>query len=142
MSTSQQGTPVPGRSREHSAVAVGATAFAAVLMIMSGFFQMIAGIVALVNDEFYVVGTEWVFQMDATTWGWIHLILGALVALAGFALFTGAAWARAVGVLLAVVAGVTAFAWLPWYPVWAIVLVAASVIVVWALTAHGRDIAD
>lgn len=142
MSTSQQGTPVPRRASERSAVAVGATAFAAVLMIMSGFFQMIAGIVALVNDEFYVVGSEWVFQLDATTWGWIHLILGLLVAVAGFALFTGAAWARVVGVLLAVVAGVAAFAWLPWYPVWAIVLVTAAVIVVWALTAHGRDIAE
>ena len=112
------------------------------MMIMTGFFQAIAGIVALVNDQFYVVGSEWVFQFDTTTWGWIHLTLGVLVALAGVALFSGAVWARTVGVVLAILCGVAAFAWLPWYPIWALVLITAAVVVVWALTAHGRDIAD
>jgi hypothetical protein len=134
-------TRVPVQAREHSAVAVGVTVFASVMMIMIGFFQAIAGIVALVNDQFYVVGTEWVFQFDTTTWGWIHLTLGVLVALAGVALFSGAVWARTVGVVLAVLCGVAAFAWLPWYPIWALVLITAATVVIWALTAHGRDIA-
>ncbi len=125
----------------HSATAVGFTVFAAVMMIMAGLFQVIAGIVALVNDQFYVVGTEWIFQFDTTTWGWIHLTLGILVGLAGAALFSGAVWARTVGVVIAALAGVAAFAWLPWYPIWAIVLITAAVVVVWALTVHGRDIA-
>jgi len=135
-------TRVPVKTESHSAAAVGVTVFASVMMIMTGFFQAIAGIVALVNDQFYVAGSEWVFQFDTTTWGWIHLTLGVLVALAGVALFSGAVWARTVGVVLAILCGVAAFAWLPWYPIWALVLITAAVVVVWALTAHGRDIAD
>jgi len=130
------------KTESYSAAAVGVTVFASVMMIMTGFFQAIAGIVALVNDQFYVAGPEWVFQFDTTTWGWIHLTLGVLVALAGVALFSGAVWARTVGVVLAILCGVAAFAWLPWYPIWALVLITAAVVVVWALTAHGRDIAD
>jgi hypothetical protein len=123
-----------------SGTAVGFTVFAAVMMIMIGAFQAIAGIVALVNDTFYVVGEEWVFQFDITTWGWIHLALGILIGLAGAALFSGAVWARTVGVILAVLSAVLSFAWLPWYPIWAILVITADVFVIWALTAHGRDL--
>ncbi len=140
MSTTHQTTRVPAGTREHSAVAVGVTVFASVMMMMAGLFQAIAGIVALVDDQFYVVGREYVFQFDTTTWGWIHLTLGVLVGLAGIALFSGAVWARSVGVVLALLCGVAAFAWLPWYPIWALVLITSAVLVVWALTAHGRDI--
>lgn len=124
----------------HSGAAVGFTMFAAVMMLMIGVFQAIAGFVALVNDTFYVVGEEWIFQFDATTWGWIHLILGVVVFLAGLGLFSGAVWARTVGVALAVIVAAVSFAWLPWYPLWGIVLIALSVAVIWALVAHGRDI--
>jgi hypothetical protein len=56
------------------------------------------------------------------------------------ALYSGTVWARMVGVIMASVAMVAAFAWLPWYPLWAVLLIAVSLGVVWALTAHGRDI--
>ena len=77
-------------TRETSGWAVGWTTFAALMMIMIGFWHAIAGLVALFENEFYVVGTEYVFQLDVTTWGWIHLILGVVVILAGVALFSGA----------------------------------------------------
>jgi hypothetical protein len=110
-------------------------------MAVLGGWWIIAGIVALANDTFYVVGQEYIFQFDVTTWGWIHLILGIVVLFAGIGLFSGAVWARTVGVILAVISGLVAFAWMPWYPVWAILLVTLSVFTIWALTAHGRDIA-
>lgn len=123
-----------------SAWAVGYTTFAGVMLVMIGFFQGIAGLVALVNDEFYVVTKEWVFQFDTTTWGWIHLIVGIVVLLAGFGIFSGNVLARTVGVFVALVSAVVAFMWLPYYPVWAILIVAIDVAVIWALTAHGRDL--
>jgi hypothetical protein len=126
----------------YSGVAVGFTTFAAVMMLIIGVFHAIAGIVALVNDQFYVVGKEWVFQFDITTWGWIHLLLGVVVFLAGLALFSGAVWARTVGVALAVIVAAVSFAWLPWYPLWGVILIALSVAVIWALVAHGRDITE
>ncbi len=128
------------QSSTYSGGAVGLTVFAAVMMIMIGVFQSIAGIVALLNDEFYVVGEEWIFQFDITIWGWVHLLLGVLIALAGVGLFGGQVWARTVGVILAVISGIVMFAWLPWYPLWAILIITLDVFIIWALTAHGRDI--
>jgi hypothetical protein len=127
---------------EPSGWAIGWTGFAGIMMVMGGIWWIIAGIVALANDTFYVVGKEYIFQFDVTTWGWIHLLLGIVVLLAGFYLFTGAVWARTVGVIVAVLWSLFAFAWMPWYPVWAIMLVAISVSVIWALTAHGHDIVE
>lgn len=128
--------------RQVSGAAVGWTTFAAFMMILIGGWWVIAGLVALVNDEFFVETRKYIFRFDATTWGWIHLIVGILVLLAGFGLFSGAVWARTVGVLMALLTTLVGFAWLPWYPFWAILIVIASITVVWALTAHGRDIAQ
>ncbi len=127
--------------KQSSGWAIGFTVFAAFMMIMMGVWWIISGLVALFNSEFYVVTLRWIFQFDISVWGWIHLLIGILVLVAGIFLFRGAVWARTVGVILAVVAGVLAFAWLPYYPVWAILFIAMSVVVIWALTMHGRDIA-
>jgi hypothetical protein len=81
-----------------------------------------------------------VFEFDATTWGWTHLIGGIIVLFAGFGVFRGAVWARTVGVIIAAVSALVSFAWIPVYPIWSIVVIAIDVTVIWALTAHGRDI--
>jgi hypothetical protein len=109
-------------------------------MVMLGGWWMLAGFVAIVNDDFYVVTQEWIFEFSTTSWGWTHLILGVVVFLAGLGIFSGAVWARTVGVVLAVISGLVAFAWLPYYPVWGILFVTMSVLTIWALTAHGRDL--
>ncbi len=100
-------------SSRPSGWAAGWSAFAGVVLIMAGSFQGIVGLSALFNDEFYVVGNEWVFQFDATTWGWIHLVLGIVLLASGFGIFTGNVAARSVGVMVAIVSGIVAFAWLP-----------------------------
>ena len=131
--------------------AVGWTFFAAFMMIMIGVFHVIAGFAGILEDEIIrvvpAVGTEatgdvYFLQFDATTWGWIHLIAGIVVVLAGFALFSGAVWARTVGVILAVLSAIANFAWLPYYPVWSILIIAVDIAVIWALTVHGRDIIE
>jgi hypothetical protein len=123
-----------------STAAVGFTVFAGTMMIVIGVLHAIQGIVAIADDTFYVVGQEWVFSLDVTTWGWVHLILGIVVAFAGFFVFRGSVWARAIGVVVASLSAIVNFAWLPYYPVWGIVVIAIDVFVIWALTAHGRDI--
>ncbi len=129
-------------SERPSGWAVGWTTFAAFMMLLIGGFHVMAGIIAILNDTFYTVTREYVFQFDASTWGWVHLILGIIVFLAGGALFSGAVWARTVGVIMAVISAFVGFAWLPWYPVWGVVIIAIAVSVVWALTVHGRDLTD
>jgi len=128
--------------KEPSGWAIGWTAFAGIMMFMAGGWWIISGLVALFNSEFYVVTLNYIFQFDVTTWGWVHLILGLLVLLAGFGLFSGQVWARTVGVIIAVIMGLASFAWLPYYPGWAILYIVVSVAVIWALTVHGRDITE
>lgn len=127
-------------SEQPSGWAVGFTAFSGIMMVLMGFWWLFVGLVAVLNDEFYVVTQEWIFKFDVTTWGWIHMGLGLLILLAGFGLFSGAVWARTVGVILAVISALVAFAWMPYYPLWAVIFVAVSVAIIWSLTSHGRDI--
>ena len=129
-------------THEYSPWAVGWTAYAGVMLVLVGIYHLFAGLVGIFNDTFYVVGQDWVFKFDTTAWGWTHLIFGALVALAGFGIFTGNLAARIVGVLAASISMVVNFAWLPYAPVWATIMIAISAAVIWSLTVHGRDIAD
>lgn len=130
------------REPQTSSWAIGWTAFAAFGLMLIGFFHAIAGITAIANDQFFVLTEEYIFKFDVTSWGWVHLVLGLVVVLAGFGLFSGAVWARTVGVIVAGLSIILNFAWLPWYPVWSIVMITASFFVIWALTVHGRDIAE
>ena len=135
---SQYGTS--GRAREEtSGWAVGFVLFAAVMMIMVGIFQAFDGLVAIFNDTFYVATRNYLFQFDATTWGWIHLILGLLVAFAGYGLLSGQTWARVVAITLAVLSAIANFLWLPYYPFWALLIIAVNIFVIWAIAAHGRE---
>ena len=137
-STTTRGTP----QREYSGGAVGVIAFAGVLMVLAGAFHIVQGLVALVNDNFYVVGRDYIFRFDVTTWGWIHLIAGIIVALAGMALFQGSVWARTVAVILAGVSIIASFLWMPYYPLWSLVVIVFDLFVIWAVTLHGRDVRE
>lgn len=126
---------------ERSGWAFGWMIWAAVWMWMLGFFHALAGFAALVEDEILLATPNYIYALDLTTWGWLHLVLGVLVLIAGFAIFSGSVWARTVGVILAVISTVANFAWLPYYPIWSLVMITANVFVIWALTVHGRDAA-
>lgn len=126
---------------DYSSWAVGWSGFAGVMLIMLGVMDVIQGLVALVNNEFYVIGQEWVFEFDITAWGWIHIIGGIILIMSGVGIFSGNVAARTVGVIVAGLVAIANFAWLPYYPVWSIVMIAIAITVIWSLTAHGRDIA-
>ncbi|MFJ2295487.1 hypothetical protein ACIOG7_27975 [Streptomyces sp. NPDC087894] len=116
-----------------SAAQSGWTVFAAVMMIFGGAMAILEGIAAIAKDDLFVSTRNYVFQFNLAGWGWVHLILGVVVVLAGFALFSGALWARAVGVVLAGLLVVAHFLWLPYYPFWSLVLIAINIFVIWAL---------
>ena len=114
--------------------------FASVMMLMLGMFHAFQGIVALVKDEYFLVSdTGLVVSVDYTAWGWTHLLLGVVVAAAGAALFTGQMWARIVGVVVALGSAMVNLAFLAAYPIWSITMIAVDVLVIWALTVHGRE---
>jgi len=118
--------------------AVGFVVFAAVMMMLAGGFQTIAGIAAIFEDEFFVVGPNYVYDIDVTAWGWIHLILGVILFAAGAGVLSGATWARVVGITLASLSAFANFFFIPYYPVWSIVIIALDVAVIWALSVYGR----
>ena len=126
-----------GTAVEPSSWAAGGAIFAATIMIMVGIFQALAGIAAIANDEFFVVTRNYTFDLDVTAWGWIHLILGIVVALAGFYLLMGRAWAGIVAITLAVFSAISQFFFIPYYPWWALLIIALDVFVIWALTRPG-----
>ena len=125
-----------------SSWAVGFGVFAACMLIMIGAWHVIAGLAAIFENEFFVVSPNYLFELDVTAWGWVHVIGGAAVLAAGFGLFNGAVWARTIGVIVAIVSGIVNFVWLPYYPVWSALMIALDVAVIWALTAHGRDLEE
>jgi hypothetical protein len=130
----------PRRDRDEGPVsgwAVGGMVFGATVLIIIGTFHAIAGLVALLDDEFYVVGRQYTFELDTTAWGWIHMLLGALVATAGWALLARKVWAGVMAIFLASLSSVANFFFIPYYPVWSIVLIALNIWVIWAITRPG-----
>ena len=128
--------------RQTSGWAVGLILFAAIMMLMAGVFQALQGLVAIFENEFYVATRNYLFQFDATTWGWIHLILGLLVAFAGWGLLSGRTWARALAITLAVLSAIANFLFIPYYPFWSLLIITLNVFVIWAVAAHGGDLRE
>jgi hypothetical protein len=130
------------RGQEATGWAVGFILFAAIMMIMAGVFQALAGLVAIFQNEFYVSTRNYLFQFDATSWGWIHLVVGLLVAFAGWGLLSGRTWARVVAITLAVVSAIANFAFIPYYPFWSMLIIAVDIVVIWAVAAYGGTMRD
>ena len=114
--------------------------FASVMMIVAGIWQSVAGLIAIFENEFYLATRNYLFQFDATSWGWIHLLVGVLIGLAGMGLLAGQTWARVVGIVLAVLSAIANFLFLPYYPFWAILIIGLDVLVIWALSTRAGDL--
>lgn len=129
------GTQPHGRS----AVTAGIVFFAATMLAFVGVFQILQGLVAVFDDEFYVVAAGYTFDLDTTAWGWVHVALGVVGLVIAVGLFSGALWARIAAVVLATLSAIANFLWIPYYPVWAIILIVADVLVIWAVTRYDTD---
>jgi hypothetical protein len=128
--------------RQTSGWAVGLIMFAAIMMIMVGVFQALQGLIAVFQNEFYVATRNYLFQFDATTWGWIHLLIGLVVAFAGYALLSGRTWARAAAIILAMLSAISNFLFIPYYPFWSLLIITLDIFVIWAIAAHGGDLRE
>jgi hypothetical protein len=111
----------------------GGLVFAATMLMIVGVFQFFQGIAAIAKGDFFVAGPNYLYSINTTGWGWIHLLIGALVAVTGYFVFTGADWARGAGIALAAFSALSQFFFLPYYPVWGLVIIAIDVFVIWSL---------
>jgi hypothetical protein len=123
-------------SGDYNPWAVGLALFAGAVMMTVGLFQALEGLVALIDDDFYVVTDNYTFELDTTTWGWIHLIMGIVVAVSGYFVIRGDLWARALAMVLAALAALANFLWVPYYPLWSLLIVALNILVIWALAVY------
>jgi hypothetical protein len=112
----------------------GWSLFAGMMLLLMGGFQAFMGLVALLENELIVATPKYILQLDATSWGWIHMLGGLLLLLAGFGIFTGQTWARVVGIAVAALAALANFAFLPYYPIWATIIITISVFTIWGLS--------
>jgi hypothetical protein len=131
----QQIDPTP--AEPESGWAIGGIIFAGTMMILIGVFQIIAGLVAIIDDDFYVVGPNYTYDLDVSAWGWIHLIIGIVVVMGGFGLFARKPWAGVLAIGLAVLSAIANFFFIPYYPFWSILMIAIAVFVIWAITRPG-----
>ena len=126
-------TPEGRRRADGGALALGGTIFAAVLLVLIGLWQIFLGIAAIAQGGYFIVDPSYAYEFSVAAWGWIHLLLGVVLALAGLALFTGALWARVVGIVLAVLSALAHFLFLPYYPIGSLVMILVAIFVIWSL---------
>jgi hypothetical protein len=140
------GSTVPRQASRPSAEPtgwVGWIAFAGTMMVMVGIFHAIQGLVAIFQDDYYLVAKSGLtVHLDYTAWGWTHLVLGLIVAAAGVGLYSGRMWARIVGVLVTGLSLLVNFAFIAAYPFWSTIVIAMDIFIILALTVHGREMKD
>lgn len=132
---SQASVPRGARTVPHRSV------FAGVLLMVAGAMNALQGITAIANDDVYRQIGNYTFKFDVTAWGWIHLVLGLLVAFVGYGAYTGAGWAKVTGVVIIALAIVGNFMWLPYQPGWSIILIAVDVFALWSLLGSADTVA-
>ncbi len=121
---------------------VGWAYFASFMMMLVGILHAIAGLAAIFKEEFFVVTEQSLLVFNFTTWGWVSLVLGIVIFMAGLELLRGAMWARVVAVILAILSFVANMSFFNAYPFWSLILMTIDVLVIYALTVHGNELKD
>jgi hypothetical protein len=121
---------------------VGWIWFGVAIMAMVGIFNVIAGLVAILDDNFLVGAAGKIFVFDTTAWGWTTLAIGVLVLCAAVAVLRGAVWGRAVAVVMATLNAVAQLSLMRAYPVWALLVIMLDVFVIYALIVHGGELRE
>jgi len=125
------------RGGPDSGWALGGIVFAATILILIGIYQILMGLVAIINDDFFVIAPNYTYDVDVTGWGWIHLIVGIVVVCGGIGLFYRKLWAASLAIALAILSAIVNFFFIPYYPFWSILIIALNVFVIWAITRPG-----
>ncbi|MFB7723980.1 hypothetical protein ACFVUS_02375 [Nocardia sp. NPDC058058] len=116
-------------------VAAGTSIAAGVLLLVVGVLSILQGISAAASDDLLIVGTnDYIYKFNTSAWGWIHIVIGAIVVLTAIGLLTGATWARVAAIIIAAISIVENFLWLPYYPAWSLLIIALDVVIIWAIS--------
>lgn len=137
--TSAAGPASSGRQPTVSAWS-GWLFFGGILMVIAGALNAIGGLVALFNEQYYLVGSDGLLvEVDYAVWGWTLLIYGIAVGLVGLGVLGGRAWARIPAVIVVGFHALLNLAFMAAYPIWSVIIIALDIVVIYALVVHGRD---
>lgn len=124
-----------GRTHRREAAVYGFTAMAAVLMMLSGAWNFLVGLAAIIRHAFFFISPNYAYHISVHAWGVTGIVVGAVVFAAGLALFMDMMWARVLGVIVAGLSAVMNFLFLPFSPIWSLILIVLDVVIIWALCA-------
>jgi hypothetical protein len=131
--------PLTNPDQRESPWASGLTVVAATFLVIAGVWHALAGIAGIVHDDVYLATPQYIYSFDLTVWGWAQLLLGAVQVVAGFALLKGQMWARVVGIVVACLSMLANFAFIPYYPLWSLLIIAVDAGIIWALATYRRE---
>lgn len=114
--------------------------FASAMLFLAGFFHIVAGFAALLNDKVYLIGDQTLWVLDITQWGWVHIIGGLLAIWAASSLMQGGGYGRTIAVIVALLSAAANLAFIPIYPLWSLIIIAVNVFVIYAVTVHGSEL--
>jgi len=114
-------------------VAAGISLAASTMLLTLAAVVVLEGIAALVGGDMYVSDVDYIYAFDIAGWGWIHIVVGVVAAICAVGLMLGTAWGRFAATGIAAVVIVANFLAMPHYPAWSIVVIALSVVVIWAV---------
>ncbi len=112
---------------------------AGVLLIVAATFEILQGAAAIANDDLYASSSEYLFRFDLTVWGWVHVVIGVLCFIVAVGILRNASWAQISGIIVAGLSAMANFAFLPYYPIWAIIVIAINVLIIYALSTKLKD---
>jgi len=107
-------------------------------MLIIGSLDFFEGMIAIIRDEYYVLTPQQIIVFDLTTWGWLTMIWGIVVALAGVGLLAGSSWSRWFAIIVGSLnfLGQLGFVGASQYPLWALTVLALTAVVLYALIVH------
>jgi hypothetical protein len=123
----------PRTYKEPSETAFGVSLFAGVLIATLGGFEILQGLSAVLKDDVFLLGVNYTYKIDITAWGWIHMLIGVVAIAAGVGILRGQVWANVFGIGLAAISALAQFMFLPYYPLWSMLIIAMDILVIWAL---------
>ncbi|WP_326768340.1 hypothetical protein OG978_30950 [Streptomyces sp. NBC_01591] len=124
----------PGHREPGSAKIDGASQVAGALLMLSGPLSILVGASGIAEDNLFAASTRYAYRFDLTAWGVIHLVVGVALVVAGLAILANKSWGRGAGVAVAGISLITQFMFVPYYPAWAIPVMALDLVILFALT--------
>ncbi|MGV9825020.1 MULTISPECIES: DUF7144 family membrane protein [unclassified Gordonia (in: high G+C Gram-positive bacteria)] len=117
----------------------GLSIAAAAILLIVGILEFFQGVSAVAADNLFVVGPNYIYKFNLTTWGWIHIVIGVIIAITGLMLFFGSTLARVLAVVFLALSVIANFLWIPYYPWWSITLIALALVGIWAVSVWDTD---